>query len=198
MKEWLRRIVRLCLRAVDGLYHRWHGLQPVGPLLFVGQERNSGLARRFADGTELGAGDIFGILHFNNARIAALDAGTPSAIGLSFARLLFESLRALADLSRGDERFREIKVFQGIGWLRHGGQIGFIIEPVPEGRRKRFLAMHIGLLVWAFAPRNGTALAASPEPTLSWLTRAALLKRFASEGNNAQTLRDAAADAPHA
>lgn len=198
MKEWPRRIVRLCLRAVDGLYHRWHGLRPVGPLLFVGQERNSGPARRFADGTELGPGDVFGILHFNNARIAALDAGTPTAIGLGFARLLFESLRALADLSRGDERFREIKVFQGIGWLRHGEQIGFINEPVPEGRRKRFLAMHIGLLVWAFAPRKGTAIAASPEPTLTWLTRAALLKRFATEGNNARTLRDTAADARHA
>lgn len=182
MMEYARRIVRLCLRAVDGLYHRWHRLQPVGPLLFVGHGRNSGLARHFADGTELRPGDALGILHFNNARIAALDAATPNAIGLGFARLLFESLRTLADLCRGDERFRDIKVFQGIGWLRHGEQVGFINEPVPEGGRKRFLQLHVGLLVWAFAPRKGTAIAASPEPTVNWLTRDALLKRFGSEG----------------
>jgi hypothetical protein len=195
MMERLRRVVRHCLRAVDGIYHRWHRLQPVGPLLFVGCGRYDGPARRFADGTELRPGDLLGTLHFNNARIAALDAGTPAAIGLSFARLLFKSLRTLADLTRCDERFREVKVFRGIGWLRHGAHLGFINEPVPESRHLRFLAMHIGLLVWAFAPPKGTAIAASPEPTITWLTREALVKRFGNERNNAQTVRDSAADA---
>lgn len=195
MKEWLRHVVRHCLRAVDGFYQRWHRLQRVGPLLFVGQAHYRGPPRQFPDGTELGPGDVLGILHFNNARIAALEAGTPTAVALGFARLLFESLRVLADLCRNDERFREIKAFQGIGWLRHGAQIGFINEPVAEGRRKRFLAAHIGLLVWAYAPRNGTAIAASPEPTVTWLTRAALLRRFGGNRKNAQTLRDTAVDA---
>jgi hypothetical protein len=83
--ERLRRIVRSALRRVDDLYRLRHGLQPVGPVLFVGRARYHGLARHFADGTQLRPGDVLGTLHFNNARIAALDAATPNAIASRFS-----------------------------------------------------------------------------------------------------------------
>jgi hypothetical protein len=52
--------------------------------------------------------------------------------------------------------------------------------------------VHIGLLVWAFAPTRGTAIVARPQPRLIWLTRDALLQRF---GNRRKHARQAAADA---
>jgi hypothetical protein len=191
--EWVRRLVRLGLRAVDAIYHRWHRLQPVGPLLFIGREQYRGPARCFPDGTELQPGDLLGQIHFNNARIAAIEAATPGAIGLSFARLLFASLRALAQRIEADHRFVAVKAFRGVGWLRHGEQIGFIHEPFPDGRRKRYISWHIGLLVWAYAPAGGTAIAARPQPMITWLTRGALLRRFGNERTDDQTVHDRAA-----
>ena len=190
--RWLRHFVRNLLRGVDCVYRRWHRLQSVGPLLLVGCERYSGPARRFADGTELRDGDYLGRLHLDNARIAAIGAGTPQGIGLGFTRLMIESLRALAGLTRRDERFSEVRVYQGVGWLRHGEWLGFINEPFADSGRKRYLALHIGLLVWAFAPPGGTAIAAEPEPTITWLTREALLGRFGNERKNERTVRGTA------
>lgn len=178
MTERVRRIVRSALRGVDELYHRRHRLRPVGPVLFVGRAAYRGPARRFADGTELRPGDMLGTLHFNNARIAALEAATPNAVAVRFMRLLVESLRHLAELTQDGRPFGDLSVFQGIGWWRQGERHGFISEPFPEGGRKRFLAGHIGLLVWAFAPTVSTAIAARPEPRISWITRDTLLERY--------------------
>lgn len=179
--EWLRRSARVLLHAWDIGYHSLHRLLPVGPLLFVGRTRYRGPERQFADGTLLMPGELIGTLHFNNARIANLEAASPAAIGLKFARLLFESLRALAQLSARDPRFRNLPVYLGIGWLRHGEQIGFIIEKFPGGWRRRYLTAHIRLLVWAFAPSAQTAAEARPEPVVTWLPRTSLLKRFGGE-----------------
>jgi hypothetical protein len=191
--EPLRRIARGALRRVDDLYRLRHGLQPVGPVLFVGRAPYRGPARRFADGTRLQPDDVLGTLHFNNARIAALDAPTPNAVAFRFVRLLLESLRTLADMAHKDGPFGDLPVFQGIGWWRHGESVGFIGEPFPDGGRKRFLAVHIGLLVWAFAPSVSTAIAARPEPRISWMTRDTLIKRYGSAEKAGQEALDASA-----
>lgn len=191
--EPLRRIVRSALHTVDRVYRLSHGLQPVGPILFVGRTRYAGPPKAFADGTRLQPGDALGTLHFNNARIASLEADTPTAIAFGFFRLLLESLRILAELAREGGPFADLAVFQGIGWLRQGERVGFIGEPFPEGRRKRFLTVHIGLLVWAFAPSASTAIATRPQPRISWMTRATLLERFGGAQGKAQTSADAAA-----
>lgn len=191
----LRDVARGALRGVDEIYRRHHRLRPVGPVLFVGRTRYDGPARTFPDATPLQAGDLLGTLHFDNARIAALDAATPSAIAFSFVRLLLESLRTLAELAREGEPFADLAVFQGIGWLRHGDRVGFISEPFPEGRRKRYLAVHIGLLVWAFAPPASTAIAARPEPRVSWITRTTLIERFGKAQDIGQEVADATARA---
>jgi hypothetical protein len=94
-------------------------------------------------------------------------------------RLLLESLRSLAELAHEDGPFGDLAVFQGIGWWRHGERHGFIGELFPEGGRKRFLAVHIGLLVWARPPAS-TAIAARPEPRISWITRDTLIRRYGS------------------
>jgi hypothetical protein len=193
--EWLRLALRSALSRVDKLYRLRHRLRPVGPVLFVGRARYAGPPRQFADGTRLLPGDVLGTLHFNNARIAALEALTPTAIALRFRRLLLESLGTLAQLGSEGGPFDDVAVFQGIGWWRQGETIGFLSEAFPEGRRKRFLTLHIGLLVWAFAPRFSTALAARPEPRISWITRAALIKRFGKAKPMPQDTTSAAARA---
>lgn len=193
--ERLRRLVRGLLHGWDIVYHAMHRLLPVGPLLFVGRTRYRGPERQFADGTRLVPGDLIGTLHFNNARIAELDAATPNAIGLSFARLLFESLRALAQLSTRDPRLRDLPVFLGIGWLRHGERLGFIFEPFPESPRRRYLAAHIRLLVWAFAPSERMAAEARPEPVITWLPRKTLLNRFGGERKHESRSSDNVASA---
>ena len=188
--EALRRVLRTALRVVDELYRMQHDLKPVGPVLFVGKARYTGPVRRFADGTHLRPGDTLGTLHFNNARIAGLQGESPTALAFGFARLFRESLRTLAKLVRDGGPFGDVAVFQGIGWWRQGEKFGFIGEPFPEGRRKRFLRRHIGLLVWAFAPRISTAIAARPEPRTSWITRTTLLTRFDSAEPKDREIRD--------
>jgi len=195
LMEAVRRMARSGLRGVDALYRLRHRLQPVGPLLLVGRDGYDGAARRFPDGTELQSADLIGTLHFDNARIAALDAKTPNAIGLSFARLLVESLGNLAELARAGGPYGDVAVFRGIGWMRQGAHLGFVSEPFPEGRRKRFLAVHIGLLVWAFAPTGGTAIVARPEPRLIWMTRDTLLERYANHRKHEQRAAYATAGA---
>jgi hypothetical protein len=179
-----RLVARRCLTGIDRLYRRLHRLQPVGPLMLIGLTRYRGPARRFDDGATLEPGDLVGTLHFDNARLAALETGTTSATGFQFARGLFRSMRSLRELVVRDEAFREVAVFQGIGWIRHGAELGFIHEPLPPGPRHRFVAWYLRLLVWAFAADEHTAEQTRPEPTVTWLTRDVLLDRFAREGRH--------------
>jgi peptidoglycan-N-acetylglucosamine deacetylase len=179
-----RSLARTCLAGVDRLYRRWHRLRPVGPLMLVGRTRYRGPARRFADGATLEPGDPLGTLHFDNTRLAALGTGSATGTGLQFARQLFRSMRSLGELVTQDEDFRDIAVFRGIGWIRHGGDLGFLHEPLPPGPRQRFLARYLRLLVWAFAAEERTAERTRPEPTVTWLTRDVLLTNFTREGRH--------------
>lgn len=179
-----RSLARTCLTAIDRLYRRMHHLRPAGPLMLVGTTRYRGPARRFPDGTALEPGDLLGTLHFDNARVAALETGTPTATGLQFARGLFRSMRSIGELVKNDAAFQDVAVFQGIGWIRHGGELGLIHEPFPPGPRQRWLAWYLHLLVWAFAAEEHTAAHTRPEPTVTWLTRDVLLARFARESRH--------------
>lgn len=177
--EWMRHIVQRCLVRVDKLYHRWHGLQPVGEVLYVGRTRYRGPTVTFADGTQLKSGDLMGTLHFNNARFPRLEADTSIRAAFRFTRLMLASMRILAEQERQDPLFSELEVYHAVSWLRpHGAQIGFLTEPVPPGPRKYLSSVYFRLLVWAFAPAQETRDKANPEPTIYWLTREQLQQRF--------------------
>jgi hypothetical protein len=62
-------------------------------------------------------------------------------------------------------------------------------------RKERFLTRHIGLLVWAFAPPASTAIAARPEPRISWIARTALITRFGTVEPTDRGVSNAAAPA---
>lgn len=177
--EQMRQIMQNTLRKVDGLYQRKHRLQPVGEVLYAGRARYDGPAREFADGTRLVPGDCIGTLHFNNARFPQIEADTARRAALRFARLMLESMRMLAHRAGQDATFSDLAVYQAISWLPpHGQKIGFITEPFPGGPRKHMMSAYFRLLVWAFAPAKETRASATPTPTIYWLTRKELRRRF--------------------
>jgi len=175
----MRRVVQAGMGRVDTLYRRWHRLQPVGEVLYAGRTRYRGAVREFADGTRLAPGDFIGTLHFNNARFPALEADTAARAALRFARLMLESMHALADLARRDPMFADLPVYHAVTWLPpHGQRVGFVAEPFTDGLRKRLLTAYFRLLVWTFAAAEQTRATARPDPTVYWLTRSQLTGRF--------------------
>ncbi len=179
LMDRVRQITQSGLRRVDDLYQSRHRLQPVGEVLYAGRSRYRGPAREFADGTRLAPGDLVGTLHFNNARFPQIEAATSRRAALRFMRLMLESMYILADRARQDPLFSDLAVYHAVSWLPpHGQRIGFITEPFPNGRKKRLIAAYFRLLVWAFAPAEQTRASARPDPTIYWLTRKELLRRF--------------------
>jgi UDP-N-acetylglucosamine:LPS N-acetylglucosamine transferase len=195
--ERARLIVQGAMRGVDDLYRRHRGLQPVGEALYVGRTRYHGPVREFDDGTRLVPGDVIGTLHFNNSRLSRIEADSAARAALRFARLMLDSMRALAARARQDAAHSEPAIYHAVTWLPpHGRAIGFCTEAYPDGARKRLLAAYFRLLVWAFAPAEQTRAAARPTPTVYWLTRNELLQRFGAtcddtEQSDAESARQA-------
>lgn len=179
LTERVRQIAQSCLRRVDDAYRNRHRLRPVGEILYVGRSRYSGPAIEFADGNRMLPGDLVGTLHFNNARFSQMDADTSRLLALRFARLMLESMRILAERAREDPMFADLAVYHGVTSLPpHGQRIGFITEPFPDGLKKRLIAAYSRLLVWAYAPAGQTRDSVRADPTIFWLTRNELLRRF--------------------
>jgi hypothetical protein len=148
-------------------------------MLYVGRARYPGPAMTFADGTSLAPGDLYGTLHFDNSRIASLGEVGRNRSGVRFARLLRDSLAALADLSREDPALADLAAFHGVTWIReHGAQVGFVSEALPLGLRRRLLAAHFRLLRWVFAPSLRATRMETPDPRMFWMTRSDLLAHF--------------------
>ena len=170
-----RTFARRILGWVDAWYTHRHRLRALGPALLLGHSRYRGPELRFDDGTVLRDNDPIGRLHFNNANIAALGEGSMHRVGFRFARLMRESLRALAEVAHSDPALREVRVFQGVTWLpAHGEVVGFVSTPMPQTWRTRLLAGHFRMLMWVFAPAERIRARGKAEPRLYWLTRTAL------------------------
>jgi hypothetical protein len=176
--ERLRRIVQRGLRRVDARYQRTRELQPVGPILFVGRAVYRGPLIRFDDQTALEPGHTVGMLHFNNERFTQIVAPSAAVAALAFARLMRQSMQDLAERAFRDPAFCDLSVFHAVSWLpAHGGRVGFVSQPLPDGWKRHLLATWFQVLVWAFAPA-AQSRGARPDPHFYWLTRRALLDRF--------------------
>jgi hypothetical protein len=181
---------RRILGWVDAWYAHRHQLRALGPGLLLGSARYRGPELRFDDGTVLRDNDPIGRLHFNNANIAALGEGSMHRVGFRFARLMRESLRALAEVVHSDPALREVRVFQGVTWLpAHGEVVGFVSTPMPQGWRTRLLARHFRMLMWVFAPAARIRARGEAEPRLYWLTRTALTQNL-GKLKQADVIRD--------
>ena len=183
--DWIRYTVRRTLQRIDVRYQRANALRPIGPVLFLGRAVYGGPDMRFRDGTALAPGDIVGMLHFNNERFTKLESRSSTIAALGFARLMLESMRALADRAVHDPALGDLQVFHAVSWLpAHGHKVGFVTQPLPDGFRKQLLSAWFRLLVWAFAPAQESR-AARPDPHFYWLTRSTLLERFPTDGKPA-------------
>jgi hypothetical protein len=174
----MRRFGQSALGLVDAWYYRRYRLRTLGPVLFLGHARYRGPELRFEDGTLLRDNDPIGRLHFNNASIAALGEGSMQRLGFRFAKLMRQSLRALAEVAQTDPTLRDVAVYQGTTWLpAHGEVVGFVSTPMPTTWRTRLLAGHFRLLMSAFAPA-ARIRERNAEPRLYWLTRTALVRNL--------------------
>jgi hypothetical protein len=151
----------------------------VGPLFLLGSSAHAGIPKHFADGSVLQPGDRYGVLHFNNARLAQLGAGAgrlPTA--WEFTRLLRSSLFALAEFADTEEG-AQLGAFQGTTWMQpHGLKVGFEIEALPPGWRTAWLRFHFRVLQLCFSPASFRRHKSPAEPRVFWITRASLRQHF--------------------
>lgn len=176
-----RRLIRSALTRFDRAYRRLFRLTAVGPMLYVGLARHRGPQRDFPDGTRLASNAVVGGLHFNNQWAVGIDAGSRLQSGVRFARLLRQSFAELAERAHADDALKDIGAYTGVTWFRaHGRAVGIESEPLPHGLRRRWLAAHFRLLIWAFAPADQAAAIAEVDPRVFWITRRALLENFGS------------------
>jgi len=171
----LHKLARKILGIIDAWYYRRYRLRTLGPVLYLGRTRYRGPEMRFEDGTVLRDNDPIGRLHFNNASIAALGEGSMQRVGFRFAKLMRESLRALADAANRDPSLSDLRVFQGVTWIpAHGEVVGFVSTPLPRTWKARLLERHFRMLMWVFALAARIRARERAEPRLYWLTRTAL------------------------
>jgi hypothetical protein len=190
----LHALARSILRVVDAWYYRRYRLRTLGPVLYLGQARYRGPELRFEDGTVLRDNDPIGRLHFNNASIAALGEGSMQRVGFRFAKLMRQSLRALAEAAHTDPALRNVRVFQGVTWIpAHGEVVGFVSTPLPPGWKARLLERHFRMLMWVFAPAARIRARGGAEPRQYWLTRTALTQNLGKLKTEPMDARNATA-----
>ncbi len=180
-----RPLFRWPVRIYDRAYRRVHGLDRpaarVGPALCVEMRRNR-RAHALPDGTVIRQGDAVGILHLNNARIAAvhLNGSSPQVIGLEFRRWLLASLDDLARIAAPAGPLAAVRAFSATtifytGLARLGFQIasGGLFFP-------GLVAAYQRLLLASLHPRGtlGFRRVTYRRARRLWLTREALLARY--------------------
>ncbi|MFU8831966.1 MAG: YkoP family protein [Wenzhouxiangella sp.] len=154
MKRWLWRPINLAMRGIESIYQRAHGLEPVGPLLYVRKTRYSGPVRELADGTQLRRGEPVGELHFNNRGLEQAQRGGGHH-GFVFARLMLQALASLAQAARQDAGLKSVTGFHGVTWIRpHGNRVGFEARQLPSGWRTWLLGWYFRLVLYAFNPSS--------------------------------------------
>lgn len=158
-------------------------LAQVGPALCLKVERTRRQVT-LRDGTRIRRGEPIGVLHLNNARIAALHVNglPPRAVGLEFRRWFVASLRELATLAEAPGPYAEVRAFTAITIFHRGlSRFGFEVEhgglsvPALVGAYQRVLL--------ACLHPAGTLRLRGPAYRVSrrlWLTREALLARYSA------------------
>ncbi len=185
-RAWYRPVIL----AYDRVYRLLHGLDApaseVGPVFCVDVQRSC-RARRLADGTVIRPHDLVGFLHLNNARVLTLrtDGLPPISVGLEFRRQLVASLDALAAFAQPGGRLAQVQAFAATTIFHQGlRRFGFATEP--HGLRWSWLvaAYQRALLGALRAGRRARLRGATYQRAEQvWISRAELLRRFASHAS---------------
>ncbi|MBI4254463.1 MAG: hypothetical protein HY616_05280 [Candidatus Rokubacteria bacterium] len=170
----------------DRLYRFLHGLDTaaseVGPAARIAVRR-SHRTLQLAGGTTIRSGDRIGILHLDNAFMAALHAGglPPIAVGLESRRQLVSSLHELARLAGPGGRLTDVKAFSATTILFHQGlaRLGFAPEDDAPAW-PRLVAAYQRTLLASLHPEGTVRLRRSSyrRAVRLWISRENLLARY--------------------
>ena len=170
----------------DRLYRIVRGLDrpasQVGPALRL-EIRLSRREIRLADGSVLGPGHRFGIIHLNNERIAALhrDGGSIRTVGLRFRRLFIASLRELARRAEPGGPLADVRAFAATT-IFHRGLRRFGFVPALDANRVSALGvLYQRVLLATLHPAGSARLGAATYERAErlWISRTRLLETFA-------------------
>jgi len=180
---------RAAIALYDWSYRRLNGLdQPTGriePVLKV-QRRRAWRALRLADGTLLGRGATFGVLHLDNTRALALHGAglDPVMIGFEFRRLFLSSLRTLAERVADGGPLTNFAAFSVTTLFHHRlPRLGFAPAPGDRPTCGRLVSLYERALLSSVHPAGSARLrrGARGEARRLWISRQDLLTRFKTE-----------------
>jgi len=179
---WYRPVVVL----YDWSYRRLHRLdQPaarIEPVLSV-QRCRRWRALRLADGTLLGRGATFGVLHLYNVRALALHGAgqNPAMIGFELRRLFLTSLRALAARATDGGPLARFEAYSVTTLFHHRLPIlGFAPAPGDRPICRHVVSFYERALLSSLHPAGPARLrsGARREARRLWISRQDLLARF--------------------
>lgn len=143
------------------------------------------------DGTLLRRGDRIGIIHLNNARVAAIHVNSagPMAVGLEFRRLIASSLRALAAGAAEGGPLADVRAFEAVTIFHRALQrLGF--APAVRGPAwPRLVGAYQRALLASLHPAGVLRLRRRSYRCSRrlWLTRETLLARYGSPARDGQS-----------
>lgn len=183
-RPWYRRAVTI----YDRMYRVLHNLD--APASQVGsaarvEVRRSHRSLQLPGGTTIRLGDRIGVVHLNNAFVAALHADglPPITVGLAFRRQLLTSLHELARRAGPGARLRDVKAFSATTILFHQGftRLGFEAEDKAPAW-PRLVAVYQRALLASLHPAGPLQLRRSRYNCARrlWISREALLARYGS------------------
>jgi hypothetical protein len=185
---------RWAVLVYDRVYRFLHGLDTAASEVGAAARiavRRSHRTLQLAGGMTVRSGDRIGVLHLNNAFIAALhvDGRPPIAVGLEFRRQLVNSLHELARLAGPGGGLPDVKAFSATTIFFHHGfrRLGFAPEddapPWP-----RLVAAYQRALLASLHPAGPVRLRRSSyrRALRLWISRENLLARYGAVARPAQ------------
>lgn len=186
------KIFHQLLSWYDDYWRRKHSVEKFDDLLSFSFTEYDGKKRLMDDGIWIEPGDCLAIIHFNRDCFSnnTNDPKQNARNALRFRRLIFSSLKHLANEINVNEKFQNIIAFHGVSWLPpHGEKLGFIIEKVPDSAINRIRKFYFNVLLKTFFPHLSIFDGHRIEPHAYWLTRHTLLKNFSTSSSSASDLK---------
>lgn len=189
------------ITVYDRLYRLAFGLDrpaaQVGPAVRLAVQRCR-RTLRLADGTVVRPGDLIGVLHLHNERVAALHGGgvDPWAVGLQIRRQVLASLRELAGLAEAGGRLAGLRAFTATTIFHRGlRRLGF--EPAASDHARFPLAgAYQRALLASLHPDGPERLSASSFQRAErlWISRQRLRAMYGAPVTGARRSRGAIHD----
>jgi hypothetical protein len=178
-------LYRRAIGLYDKVYRSIHRLDTpgseIGPALCL-DVRRCLRRHRLDDGTIIRPSDLIGVLHLNNARVAALhvDRLSSMAVGLEFRRQMQASLRSLAAEASPGGRLATLQAFTATTIFHTGlRRLGFEVERGGVAW-PGLVATYQRALLTSIHPASSRRLRRSryDRACRLWLSRRRLLERY--------------------